>query len=238
VAHQPAYLPWPGYFSRLTDVDTLMLLDHVQYTERGWQNRNWIRGHDGGRLLLTVPVLTRGAFGQAIAQVRTADSRWPRAHWRTIQQVYGTAPYFDTHAQRLAQIYADRHPLLADINIELIRMILDATGLSIRLVQSTTLAPVGRRTAMLIDLCQRSGATSLRVGTGASAYLDRQALAAAGIDLEIASYSHPAYPQGRRPFLPGLSMLDAILNLGPAVRDLLASGHRLARHPAQSLARP
>ena len=31
VAHQPAYLAWCGYFSRLLDTGQLVLLDHVQF---------------------------------------------------------------------------------------------------------------------------------------------------------------------------------------------------------------
>lgn len=33
VAHQPAHLPWPGYFSRLLDADQFVLLDHVLFSK-------------------------------------------------------------------------------------------------------------------------------------------------------------------------------------------------------------
>lgn len=87
VAHQPAYLPWQGYFARLLDVDRLVLLDHVQFSERGRQHRNWIRGHGGGRQLLSIPVRRSGLFGQSVRDVEIADSRWARRHWQTIEQV-------------------------------------------------------------------------------------------------------------------------------------------------------
>ncbi len=80
--HQPAYLPWPGYLSRLLDVDRFLLLDHVQYS-RGWQHRNYIAGPRGQRRL-TVPVTHR--FGQRIDQARIADDVWRGRHWRILQE--------------------------------------------------------------------------------------------------------------------------------------------------------
>jgi glycosyltransferase involved in cell wall biosynthesis len=59
VAHQPAYLPWCGYFSRLLDTERLVVLDHVQFSERGYQHRNSVLKAGGGAQRLTVPVRRR-----------------------------------------------------------------------------------------------------------------------------------------------------------------------------------
>ncbi|MFE6385248.1 WbqC family protein [Nocardiopsis dassonvillei] len=62
VAHQPAHPPWGSYFSRLLNVDELVLLDHVQFIGHGPQLRNVIRApRRGRRLRLTVPI--RRGFG-------------------------------------------------------------------------------------------------------------------------------------------------------------------------------
>jgi hypothetical protein len=38
--HQPEYLPWPGFFSKMKLVDRFVLLDNVQFEKNYVQNRN------------------------------------------------------------------------------------------------------------------------------------------------------------------------------------------------------
>jgi hypothetical protein len=223
VAHQPAYLPWCGYFSRLLDVDRLVLLDHVQFAERGYQNRSYVRSPNGGRLRLTVPVRRR--FGQSISDVLIAgDEPWAARHWRTLTQAYAGAAHWDDCASRLKPVYAKPWTHLADLNAALIQVLLDALGLPVTLLRSSNLNPAGARTGMLIDLCRKSGASVLRTGTGATRYLDRALLEANGVSVEVATYHCPAYPQGRGPFTPQLSVLDLIANTGPAAAEVLQAG--------------
>jgi WbqC-like protein family len=229
VAHQPAYLPWQGYFARLLDVDRLVLLDHVQFAERGRQHRTWIRGPCGDRHLLSVPVRRSGRFGQSIRDVEIAESRWTQRHWRTLEQAYHRAPYFEDLRDELRGVYQHPWRTLHEVNDALIRLLLDALGLPVRITHSSRISPVGRKTAMLIDLARRTGASVLRVGTSAPRYLDATLLTQAGISVEIISYTHPPYPHGPGPFLPGLSTLDLVLHQGPAARNVLASGAALHR---------
>ncbi|WP_338673887.1 WbqC family protein [Streptomyces sp. SCSIO 30461] len=222
VAHQPAYLPWPGYFSRLTDADELVLLDHVQFTERGWQNRNYIRGTPGP-LRITVPVRRR--FGQRITDTRIADTAWAGRHWRSLVQTYGRAPYWPEHGEALGAVYRTPWTHLADLNAALLRLLLDSFGLPMAMVRTSDLPPAGRQTDMLIDLCRQRGATRLRVGTGALAYLDHRLLADRAITVEVATYSHPPY--GSAPgWQPGLSALDLLLHEGPNAASILRAGAR------------
>lgn len=239
VAHQPAYLPWQGYFARLLDVDHLVLLDHVQFAERGRQHRNVIRGPGGGRQLLSVPVHRSGRFGQAIREVEIADPRWAQRHWRTLEQAYRRAPYFDDLRNDLHRVYQHPWTALHEVNTALIRLMLDVLGLSVRIEHSSTISPAGCKTAMLIDLAQRTGSSVLRVGTGAPRYLDAALLAQAGIGVEIISHTHHSYPQGKDPFLPGLAALDLVLHQGPAARNILAAGVARRRwEPAEGGGRP
>ena len=90
-AHQPAYLPWPGFFSRLLDLDRLLVLDHVQFSRGGWQQRNYLLTA-AGRQRVTVPVVRD--FGQPISAARISGDRWRLRHWQTITAAYRRAPYF------------------------------------------------------------------------------------------------------------------------------------------------
>src|SRR5262249_11031495 len=54
--HQPCFLPWLGYLDRMARSDLFVLLDHVQFERRGYQNRTPIR-MEGEQRWLTVPVV-------------------------------------------------------------------------------------------------------------------------------------------------------------------------------------
>ncbi|RKS07036.1 WbqC-like protein [Nocardiopsis sp. Huas11] len=220
VAHQPAYLPWGGYFSRLLDVDELVLLDHVQFVERGPQRRNVIRAPRGGPLRLTVPVL-RG-FGQPINRVRIAEGPWAARHWRSITDSYRRAPYWELYAESLHEIYHRPWTRLAELNTALIHLVLEALGMRVTLTSSSRLRPRDTRTQMLLDLARMKGATRLRVGPSGPSYLDRDLIARAGVDVEVATYTPPIYRQGRGDFTPGLAALGTLMWTGPAARELLA----------------
>lgn len=228
VAHQPAYLPWCGYFSRMLDISQFIVLDHVQFSEGSYQNRNYILGPAGQPLRLTVPI--RHRHGQAIADVRIDNEQpWGRRHWRSLEQAYARTPYWNDCAERLRALYERPWTRLAELNLAMTRLLADQLGLNVTMLRSSRIAPSGTRTSMLIDLCARTGASVLRTGTGATRYLDQAALASAGITVEIASYSYPPYPQGRGPFAARLSVLDLILNTGPNAATILQAG--AARHP-------
>ncbi|WP_019632252.1 WbqC family protein [Actinomadura atramentaria] len=231
VAHQPAYLPWGGYFARLLDVPRLVVLDHVQFSERGFQHRNRVLRAGGGAQWLTVPVRRR--FGQPLTDVVPDGRLWARRHFRTLAQNYGRAPCWDSYAQGLDELYARPWERLVDLDLALTGFLLDALGLSVELVRSSSIGPAGARTDMLVDLCRRTGARTLRVGTGATGYLDAAALAAAGIDVEVSTFALPPYPQaGGGPFTDGLSVLDLLLHRGPHARAALAAGAATSRWSA------
>ncbi len=65
---QPDYLPYIGFFHKMSNCDSYMIVDHVQYSKKSFQNRNQIRGKNG-IILLTVPVLTKEKFDQPIKDV-------------------------------------------------------------------------------------------------------------------------------------------------------------------------
>lgn len=222
VAQQPAYLPWCGYFSRLLDVDRLIILDHVQFSERGRQHRNHIRAPGGGTLRLTVPIRRR--FGQPLSEVRIADQPWAARHWRSIAEAYQRAPYWQENVAALGELYSRPWTHLADLNIALTGWLLDSFGMDVELLRSTSIAPTGTKTQMLIDLCRRTGARVLRVGTGAPGYLDFRALAEAAIGVEVAVFSSQTRGPGSNSPTPALAALDLLLHHGPRARGLLARG--------------
>lgn len=234
--HQPHYLPWLGYLSRMARADLFVLLDHVQFERRNYQNRTRIR-LDGRPHWLTVPVEQRAREERILDKRidnRLAGLRaWPRIHLLTLRHAYREAPHLHACIPQLQALYETHYERLVDLDAALLEFLRSAFAIRTPLVRSSTLAPRGAKSELVLDLCRRVGASALLVGLGGSrAYLDRAAFARAGISLVLQEFAHPVYRQcGSAPFTPGLSAIDCLLNCGPdarAVLEAVATEERLA----------
>lgn len=105
-AHQPAYLPWLGYFEKIKRCDIFVYLNHVQFEKNSFINRNKIRTA-GEDLWLTVPVLQKGHTESLIKDLKI-DLRtpWQKKHLKSIYHSYHKAPCFAELYPRLEQLYS------------------------------------------------------------------------------------------------------------------------------------
>jgi hypothetical protein len=78
------------------------------------------------------------------------------------------------------------------------------------------------KTERLVHLCRQAGATDYLSGPAASGYIDEAQFQDAGIALRWMDYSnYPEYPQSYPPFDHAVSVVDLILNTGPAARTFM-----------------
>ena len=225
--HQPNFLPWLGYFDRMVHADLFVLLDHVQFERRNYQNRTLIR-LEGEARWLTVPVVQLSQK-EKIVDKRIDNPPEETARWwgpnsfNTLRYAYRKAPYFDLYAPRLKQIFETRWEKLVDLNIATLELAREALDIRTPMVRSSTLAVEGQRSALLLDICRKVGATAFLGGMGGSReYLDKEAFAAANMGVVWQDFRAPQYAQcGDAPFTPGLSVLDVLFNCGPASRELV-----------------
>ena len=87
-AHQPAYLPWLGYFHKLMISDIFIILDNVQYQKNYFTNRNKIKTPQG-EAWITLPILTSGHLDKKICEMKINNKiRWRQKHWKSIDFNY------------------------------------------------------------------------------------------------------------------------------------------------------
>lgn len=225
--HQLHYLPWLRYMEKIARADVFVVLDDVQYTKNGFQNRNRVKNARGW-MYLTVPV--RNHARQRLPEVEIAEVKdWGKSHWRALQSNYGRAGYFKEHAPALEEIYQRPWSHLNDLNWALLSYLCRALGLGRPLVRSSELGAPGEATERLIGLCRAVGADSYYSGShGAAAYLDAGAMREAGLEVVTQSWSCPSYRQcfPEAGFIPDLSVIDLLLNEGPGSLELIAAGAR------------
>ena len=222
---QPSYIPWRGFFDQVRKADLFVFYDDVQYDKRGWRNRNRIKT-PSGPLWLTIPVLAKGAQTEHIPihEIRVCwDEPWNKAHWKSIQMAYAKAPYFKQYAAPLEEIYATQPEYLADFTIELTIFLARALGIQHTcFLRSSQIPEVeGAKTARLISVLQKVGATHYISGPSAQDYIEDDQFAAAGISLEYMRYDYPEYPQLYPPFDPQVSILDLLFMQGPRAMEYI-----------------
>lgn len=213
--HQPHYLPWLRYIDKLVRSDVFVLLDDVQYTKNGWQNRNKIKCAQGW-MYLTVPV--RDAFAKPILDVRINNQeRWRQKHWTALRTNYARAPYFDRYAGALEDLYRREWDRLCDLSIAFLERVLSWLDIGTRLVRSSALGVPGRGSERVAEICVRLGATEYLTGDYAAAnHLDVQAVRARGVEVRPQQWACVDYPQQypRAGFVPDLSIVDLLFNQG------------------------
>jgi WbqC-like protein family len=232
--HQPHYLPWLGYLHRMAHADAFVVLDHVQFERRNYQNRGLIR-MEGEARWLTVPVIQRSQKECIVEKL--VDNRpegasgWGASHFATLRHAYRQARHFKDYAAALKQLLEARWERLVDLDLANLEFLRDAFGIRTRVLRSSQLAGVeGAKSELILSLCRAVGADTLLAGFGGSrAYLDADEFARHGVRIVRHEFEHPVYAQcGAAPFIAGLASVDLLFNAGPAARAMLLQEARQA----------
>lgn len=214
VGHQPEFLPWLGFFHKLTLGDLFMIVDTVQFKKKHFENRNRIRTSNGS-IWLTVPVKTQGQFTQLIDQVQIDNQNpWCRKILKSIELNYHKTPYFSTYWSFFRDVFSRDWERLAELNEMLIRGCLDFLSIDIDIVKSSDLKIEARGTELIFAMCEAVGADIYVSGQSGKDYLDFAAVEESGIKLLFQEFDHPEYRQAFAPFLPQMSVIDILFNEG------------------------
>lgn len=229
---QPTFIPWMGFFDLIDQADVVIILDDVQFSKQSWQQRNRLRTSEGLGIL-SVPVKSAGRSHQLINEVELANEGVVEKLLRSIQGYCARAPFFRDlfpgFSAAMRSGAASGH--LAELNIALIKWIMNFMGLEVPLLRSSDLRVQGKRGEYVAALCEAVGANRYLSPAGAESYLieDRDAFDRRGISVCLHVYAHPEYRQCFKPFDPYASVIDLIFNTGPESLSILRSGRRTAR---------
>ena len=212
--HQPEYLPYIGFFNKIMLADKFVFVDHIQFNKKSWQNRNKIRTKDGQQWI-TVPVLSKNKFEQKINEVEIDNTeRWRKKHLKSIILNYQKAPYFKEYIGFFEDIYSRDWTKLSKLNIEIIKHLMKILDININTYNSSSLNLSGKKTDLLIDLCNALNADGYLSGSGGKGYINDTKFQKAGIKNLFREIKHPVYTQIYEPFISNMSVIDIIFNCG------------------------
>lgn len=233
VAHQPYFFPWLGYFNKLAYATHFLVLDDVQYRNRFFHNRARIRNSHGSESWMTLPV--EPTHRCAIADVRVSSSFDITNMDNLMWDAYHKSIYYKEFWPTMREIILASFPMLIDINLALIKYIMSIIGFPIPIISfSSGGAPFANPTQRLIYGCKVSEANCIIMGEGGS--LDCHNLNAfeeKDVRIVVQTFidNHPKYLQFGEGFIPGISILDALMCVGPEkTHDMVALSSFLCRH--------
>jgi hypothetical protein len=218
--HQPNYLPWVGYFDKVARVDTFVLFDDVQLPQgKSFCSRVKIKGANGPQWL-TVPVAKKSKA--LINEVEIVQNGWARKHTRTIESLYGKAPYFEKFWPAIKTTISEDWRLLADLNCAVIETIARLGDIETSFVRSSSLDATSVSADERIMSILKTTNTATYVsgeGVGSKRYVQSKEMDANGIQLVWQDFQHPVYPQLTEPFDSHISVLDMMFMTGSVISE-------------------
>ncbi|PKH15765.1 hypothetical protein BI292_19805 [Pseudomonas sp. 43NM1] len=211
---QSNYIPWKGYFDMIAAVDEFILYDDMQYTRRDWRNRNQIKTPQGLQWL-TVPVRVKGKYHQTIFETEIEGAEWALVHWKSLQQNYRRAPFFEEISSWLAPLYLGSYTHLSSLNRAFLESVCTYLGIKTVISDSSDYTLSDGKTERLANLCVQAGATEYISGPAARDYVEAGVFSELGIELSWFDYSgYPEYPQLWGDFSHNVTILDVLFNCG------------------------
>jgi WbqC-like protein family len=219
--HQPHYFPYPGFFHKVSIADLFVIMDDVQY-DRGFINRNRILDVHGP-LWLTVPINKAQKFMTNSGVEINNGIAWREEHWKKIRVSYANAKFFHLYREYLADIYSKNWTSIFQLDLETTTKVFEWLNIRVPVLKESELKVTSTSTQRLVDVCKAVGADTYVSGRGGKDYMDEPLFYKNGISIQYQSYAPAPYPQRfSGAFVPDLSILDMLANVGPESANVIS----------------
>ena len=209
---QPYFLPYIGYWQLLDAVDTFVVYDNIEFTRKGWINRNrYLR--NGRDAFFTIPV-KRDSDYLNIRERRISEGYDRSKLIRRIRNAYRSAPYHGETISVFEKIVDFRDENLFNYLFHSIRQICAYLGIDdskIVVSSSIEMDHSLRSQEKVLALCRKLNAREYVNAIGGVALYDRERFARENIELKFIRTDDIVYHQFGGKFVPHLSILDVMM---------------------------
>ena len=192
-----AYLAPVEYYTKLTTSDKIYIEQYDHYMKQTYRNRCTIAGPEG-ELALSIPTVRPDTQKCPMKEIRISDhGNWRHLHWNAIESAYNSTPFFEYYKDDFRPFYETKYEFLADFNEELCQLI-----------------------CKLIDIHPAMERTSTYKMDFTSEESDFREVIHPKKDFNIVDTEFNPKPyyqvfETRHGFLPNLSIIDLLFNMGP-----------------------
>lgn len=218
--HQPNFIPWVGYFNKISKCDVFVLFDDVQFPRaKTFGNRVEIKTNNGATWL-TVPVTHRGELNNFNEVAIDNSQAWATKTAKTIKLAYQKAAHFNEYWDEFQAVYLTKYDRLTELNIALMEYVVRVTGIKTKLVLSSDIKEgeglSGAEKIMAILKALNANTYLSGKGAGSMRYINEEDFRDNGIALEWQAFTAKPYRQLWGEFIPNLSIIDLLFNEGSA----------------------
>lgn len=220
---QPYFLPYIGYFQLMAAVDKFVVLDDVNYINRGWINRNHLLVN-GSVHTFTVPL--RGASqNRLICEIELDDAQaWREKLLRTIRHAYRKAPCYAEVSALVERLINYPSSRLDAFLLHSIREIARYLSLDVEIVDSSRIYDNAQLKGQerILDICRREQASVYINAIGGMKLYDSSRFSERLVSLRFLRPRPIMYAQGHDTHVSWLSILDVLMfNEASEVKKLL-----------------
>jgi len=204
-----AYLPPVSWMAFAVHSESIVLEIHETYPKQTYRNRCNI-ATSSGILSLTVPVKRVNGNHTKTCDIQIDNSKnWQQLHWRSILTAYNKTPYFLFYRDVFEPIFFRKYEQLTDLNRDLLNIIFKVMKIS----------PI--EVAYTNEYIIYPDFYDLRNG------IHPKTKSHQGIVLTLPRYMQ-AFEENHG-FIPDLSIIDLLFNLGPDALRYLANAELLLK---------
>jgi len=181
----------------LIQADEILLEKHDHYVKQTQRNRQYIHGANG-KLMLSIPVKHLGRGGhQSYKDVEIDNSfPWQVQHWKSLQSAYRSSPYFEFYEDEMIPFYKEIFTHLYAFNESLFGIIKKMLGCTTKTTFTEQYDP-STTNADIRNLLEVKKQT------------------------EAVALTYTQVFEEKNGFIPNLSVLDLLFNMGPESLGLL-----------------
>lgn len=213
---QPYFFPYIGYWQLIHAVDRFVIYDDVNYIKGGWINRNRIL-INGEPTYFTVPLYQSSPYKRICEIALQPSPLWRNQLVKMVEITYRKSPYFIEVFPIIERIIRHESDNLSNYLRHQLQTLSVFMGIKTEFVvtsrtyENSDLSSQER----VLDICKREGAITYINPQGGQTLYDTETFHSAGIDLCFIVMRPLPYKQRAAGFVPFLSIIDALMEIGP-----------------------
>ena len=210
---QPYLFPYIGYFQLINAVDEFIIYDNIQFTKKGWINRNRILVN-GTDAYITLPLKKDSDYLNI--KDRFLSDEWPNERKKTLNRIiesYRKAPQFNFVYPIIESILMYEEKNLFKFILNSLQEINQYLDIKTPLIISSSV-PINhdlKAENKVIELCKARKATIYINPIGGVELYSKEDFKNDGLELQFLKANNITYPQFKNDFVPFLSIIDVMM---------------------------